>query len=279
MRKIGIVVDSCSSLSEEFINKNDIGVVRFSYELDEISCLEGVDETNEEYYKRLKNSSNFPKTSQPSPGQYLEICKPFLEKYDDVLVFPLSSGLSGSHQTASLIGEHFEKLHIINTYLALDCIRFLIERAVDLIDRDMTVLEIREVLEKDIAEKSYGGFLVANDLEYLERGGRIPQSISKIGDFLNLKPIIEIDTDKKGRLALKEISRGSKRTISRIVDLLPKDSKKVAVGEIYNKEAKEELIKLVKNKLPHASISDCTVTPVIASHIGPNCYMIAYSKV
>lgn len=65
----------------------------------------------------------------------------------------------------------------------------------------------------------------------------------------------------------------------RIVELLPKDAKKVAVGEIYNKEIKEELIELVKNKLPNAEISDCTVTPVIASHIGPNCYVLAYSRV
>jgi len=75
MRKIGIIVDSCSSLSEKYILENDIGVVRFSYDLDEVVCLEGLDETDEKYYSRLKKSSNFPKTSQPSPGEYLEVCK------------------------------------------------------------------------------------------------------------------------------------------------------------------------------------------------------------
>ena len=279
MRKIGIIVDSCSSLSEKYILENDIGVVRFSYDLDEVVCLEGLDETDEKYYSRLKKSSNFPKTSQPSPGEYLEVCKSFLDKYDDILVFPLSSGLSGSYHTACLIGEHFENLHIVNTFLALDAIRFVVERAVELIDMDKSVLEIKAILEKEIINKNYGGFFVTNNLEYLQRGGRIPKSLSKIGDFLNLKPIIEMNTDKKGKLSLKEISRGNKRTIMRIVELLPKDAKKVAVGEIYNKEIKEELIELVKNKLPNAEISDCTVTPVIASHIGPNCYVLAYSRV
>lgn len=279
MRKIGIIADSTASLSQAYIEANHIGMVHFKYTLDGITCREGVDETTDQYHKRLRVSTDFPKTSQPALGDYLSLYKDYSQAYEEVLVLPLSKGLSGAYQTAVLAASDFENVRVLDTGNALDSTRFMIERIVGLIDEGRGADEIVQIIERDKAYPNYSALLVANDLKYLERGGRIPPAVGKVGDFLKLKPILDLNSNQDGKLGVTEISRGDKKTINKLVEKIPAGTKRVAIGDVNNKEIREVLVEKVKVARPEIEISDCTVTPVIASHIGPNCYGLFYSKI
>lgn len=275
MEKIGVVVDSSSSLSPQYIEEKNIGLISFTYTLDGVTKREGIDETSLQYYKRLKNSTDFPKTSQPAIGEYIRVIENYREEYDQVLVFPLSTGLSGSFQTANLVTEGMENVYVVDTRAALDNTRFMVERSFKLIEEGLKAGEIKEKIEGE--RDQYGVLLVANDLDYLRRGGRIPSAIAKMGDVLNIKPIIDMNKDGDGQLGLKDIVRGRKRTLKKMVRLIPPDVKRMAIGDVNSPEIREILETRIAEAFPHAEITRATVTPVIASHIGPSCYGLFYS--
>lgn len=279
MEKIGLIVDSTASLSKDYIKDNDIGVVRFKYSLDGKEYSEGLEESPEEFHLRLKESDDIPKTSQPTVSDYLEIYDQHSKRYDKVLVLPLSKGISGAYQTAVMASKDFEKVRVLDTCNALDSVRFMVEKIYRLMDDGMDAKEIGDTIERDRLYPNYSACLIANELKYLEKGGRIPKAIGSAGDFLRLKPIININAKDDGKLAVTEISRGNKRTINRIVELLPEDTKRVAVGDINNRETRDILEEKILERFPHIELTYATVTPVIASHIGPNCYGMFYAKI
>lgn len=254
MKKIGIIVDSCSSLGEDFLRDHNIGIVRFKYSLDGKSYREGLDQTTEAYHLALEESDDFPKTSQPSLGDYLQIFEEYSQAYEDVIVLPLSRGLSGSYQAAKLASENFDNIRLVDTLQVLDTIRFMVERTLDLIEKGLGAGDIVEILERDKAYPNYGILLVANELQYLEKGGRIPPAIGKLGDFLQLKAILDINTKGDGKLGLKEMSRGTKKTVNSLVQLLPEDVKRVAIGHVNNPQVKEDLQERVRKRFPMLSL-------------------------
>lgn len=276
---IGIIADSTASLSDEYIKENDIGIAHFRYSLDGKTFVEGQDESTKDFHKRLKASGSIPHTSQPPIGEFIDLFDDYSKRYDEVLVITLSKGLSGCFHTAQMASQDYDNVRVLDTNLALDANRFLIENIMKLREEGMGANEIGDIIERDKTYPNLSAILVANELSYLEKGGRIPAAIRRVGDFLRLKPIIDLNADNDGKLGVAEISRGDKKTIKRVVDLIPEDAKRVAVGEVNNQEIKDIIVERIKDQRPDLEITDCTITPVIASHIGPNCYGMFYSKV
>lgn len=276
---IGIIADSTASLSDKYVKENDIGIAHFRYRLDGETFIEGLDESTKDFHKRLKASGSIPQTSQPPIGEYIDLFEDYSKRYDEVLVITMSKGLSGAFQTAQMASQNYDNVRVLDTNLTLDANRFLIENIMKLREEGLGANEIGDIIERDKTYPNLSAILVANDLSYLEKGGRIPSAIRKVGDFLRLKPIINLNADNDGKLGVAEISRGDKKTLKRVVDLIPEDAKRVAVGEVNNQEIKDTIVERIKDQRPDLEVTDCTITPVIASHIGPNCYGMFYSKV
>lgn len=190
---VKIITDSGSDIPQEEANKLGIRVIPIVAIFEKDEFLDGVTITHEEFYHRMEDLHEYPKTTQVNPTTYQKVFEEELEKGNDVLCITLGSKLSGCYQSAliakDMVGS--EKVHVVDSnavsvgqrnivYLALQCL----ENKMD-IDSIVTFIEKKK---EDIV------VLAAVDtLEYLQKGGRISKTTAFIGNVLSIKPVIELE--------------------------------------------------------------------------------------
>ncbi len=264
MKKVGIITDSTAYLDDEFIKQYDIGVVPLSYTFEGENYREGFSETFESFFTRFEKSKDFPVTSQPSTGDFVERYNEWLERYDELLVITISSGISGTYNSAVLAAEIVgsDKITIVDSLNTASNLRFMIKKAVELLKEKSA----QETAETILSERGkYHVLLIADDLEYLRRGGRISSFASSVGNILQLKPIIGL---VEGKLQLAQKTRGTKRAIDTAIKSVPENTEMVSICHIFNDESAEYIASELKSKLPDAEITIDGLGPVIGSHIG-----------
>lgn len=192
-----ILVDSSSDYQlEELIQKN-IALVPINITIGEKSYADGIDLDRSDFYRILEETGEFPKTSQPSPQEFLSIFQDVKEKEDEIICLLLSSELSGTYQSAVLAKDmaNYDKIYLIDTLSATFSIKIMADYACRLRSEGVCAQEIAAKVE---SLKSHVRVVAALDtLEYLSRGGRISKTVAAIGDMANLKPIITITQDGK----------------------------------------------------------------------------------
>lgn len=264
MKKVGIITDSTAYLSDEFIKQHDIGVVPLSYTFEGENYREGISESFDSFFTRFETSKDFPVTSQPSTGDFVERYNEWLERYDELLVICISSGISGTYNNAVLAADMVgaEKITIVDSLNTASNLRFMIERALGLLE-EKSAEETAEILNSE--RNKYHVLLIADDLEYLKRGGRISSFASSVGNILQLKPIIGL---VDGKLELAQRTRGMKKAIDTAIKSVPEDTELVSICHVFNEESAEFIASELKKKLPNAVITIDGLGPVIGSHIG-----------
>lgn len=192
---IRILVDSSSDFPmEEVIEKNMI-FVPISITFGEKSYADGVDISRDAFYELLMKSGEFPKTSQPSPQDFADIFEGAKENGDEVICLLLSSGLSGTCQSAHLAKNmvEYEGIHIVDSLAATVLIKVMADYAYDLVQKGLGAAQIVEKLEMLKSKVKVAASL--DTLEYLQRGGRIGKAAAALGEMASLKPIITILED------------------------------------------------------------------------------------
>ncbi|MBQ7924881.1 MAG: DegV family protein [Lachnospiraceae bacterium] len=190
-----ILVDSAADYLPADAALRNIEFIPLTVTMDEISYQDGIDLTPDEYYEKLAKAENFPKTSQPSPQAFADIFQDVKDKGDEMICITLAAALSGTYQSANIAKDlvDYEHIHIINSKTATVSIRFLADLARDLSDQGVPTLEIIEQVK---ALRSKIKVLAALDtLEYLYKGGRLSKGVATIGEMVNLKPIISLDSE------------------------------------------------------------------------------------
>lgn len=194
---IRILVDSSSDYQiEELIQKN-ITFVPISITIGGKSYADGIELDRNDLYRILEDTGEFPKTSQPSPQDFLSIFQDVKDSGDEIVCLLLSSELSGTYQSAVLAKDmaDYDKIYLIDTLSATYNIKIMADYACRLRSEGVCAAEIAEKIE---ALKSRVKVVAALDtLEYLSRGGRISKTVAAIGDMANLKPIITLTPDGK----------------------------------------------------------------------------------
>ncbi len=192
---IRILVDSSSDYSIEEIRQKGFDLVPISIAIGEKSYVDGFDMGRDEFYEILQKSSDFPKTSQPSPQAFLDIFEDVKAKGDELIGIILSSELSGTFQTAQMAKNMvgYDKIYLIDSRSATYTIKVMADYALQLRNEGKAAPEIVRKLE---AIKSRVKVLAAlNTLEFLGRGGRISKAAAAIGDLANIKPIITVTVE------------------------------------------------------------------------------------
>lgn len=276
MTKIKIITDSTAYLTKEYANEENISIVPLNYVFGEETGKEAFPGEFEDFYNKLENTKLFPTTSQPSAGEFVaEFNKSFEEGYDEIIAIVLSSKLSGTYNSALLAKNMLEdkKVTIIDSQNAAANMRFLVEDAVEMVKSGKSSKEIEEHLNKKKANMII--YLTTESLEYLSRGGRLSSIQSKLGNLLNIKPILEL---KNGELALLEKLRGKNKALKAMIDKIPQDTKQISICHILNKDGAEKLREILKEKFPHIEIQIDELGPVIGAHLGPKGIGICISK-
>lgn len=276
MPKIKIITDSTAYLTKEYVKEENIGVVPLKYVFGDCDYKEPFPGEFEEFYKKLETTKLFPTTSQPSAGEFFNAFnESFEDGYDEVIVIVLSSKISGTYNSAVLAKKMLEnkKITIIDSLSTASTLRFLVEDALDMSKNGIGSKEIEEYLnEKKMKMHIY---LTTETLEYLSRGGRLSTIQSKVGNFLNIKPILEL---KDGELGLLEKLRGKNKAIQAMIDKIPDDVKQIGIAHILNIEGAEKMKIILQEKFPNVDIEIDELGPVIGTHLGPKGIGICISK-
>ena len=285
MEKIAIITDSNSGISPEEAKKLGVFIVPMPVLINEKEYFENVDLTQEKFYEMLESDPDVS-TSQPSPGDVLELWEDVLTKYDAIVHIPMSSGLSASWETASGLAQDFDgKVQVVNNQRIAITMRESVQDAIYLAKNGKTAVEIKEILEKEALESSI--YLMVDTLKYLKKGGRITPAAALLGSALNLKPILQIqgaklDAYKKVRgmkAAKKAILEAVKNDLEgRFADYVAKGemvldvaySKNIEEAKIWYEEVKEAFPGIKINRMDSLGLS-------VACHTGPGVLALAAS--
>lgn len=272
-----IVTDSTANLTVSQLKEYDITEIVWSYfsENQEYSCPDLENFDDKKYYDLIRNGAKIT-TSQINPQQYIDIMKPLLESGRDILFIGLSSGISGSFNSAVMAKRQLEEefperqIELVDSLGAGLGEGFLAVRAAKCRGNGM---ELKETAERILSfrDRMYQVFIV-DDLMHLKRTGRLSNMGAVIGTLLGIKPLLK--GNENGKIVAFGKIRGRKQSIKAMAEkyfALAKNAAKQTIGITYAdcKADAEYLAKLIKEKLPPKKILILKHEPVTGSHIGP----------
>ncbi|HBB44645.1 MAG TPA: hypothetical protein DCZ34_00765 [Clostridiales bacterium] len=263
---IHFVVDSTFCVDEKFKQEHDIKVVGLSVLLDGKTYNETNTEHWQEFYEALKNSKNFPKTTQPSPEEFTNTFDEILSNDKDaqIIVLTLTQSFSGTYNCAKMLAESYNgKVTVIDSENACESALLLLEELVKARDEGKSVQQIVELVE-ELKPKLSVQF-VPTTMEYLRKGGRISLIKSIIANILQFKPIIRT---KQNVLSIAKKCFGMKKTIEEMLNMFVGKVKKMYIVYVYESPFLQYIKDRVKTLFSDLDVEAKCVSPVIGSHVG-----------
>jgi len=278
MNKVSIVTDSTAYLPQEFIDSLGISVVPLSLNWDGKTYRDGIDILPDEFYTRLSKSDTLPTTSQSTVGDYAAVFEKLANENRDVLTLPISSGISGSINSAIQASKMFTKtkIDVVETKLVSMALGFMVLAAARAAAAGASLEECTK-----IAKESYnhiGVYFVVDTLKYLHAGGRIGGAKRFMGTALRIKPVLEI---RDGKIeAVKSVITMNK-AIEAMIELVEKDiaGRKPVRVSVFHALAEEHAVQLLETITKRFGAEESIlsyVSPVVGSHVGPGTLSIAY---
>ena len=246
----------------------------------EMEYSDAVDLTHKEFYEKLIEGDEFPKTSQINPDTFASVFRKVVDDGDTAVVVTLSGKLSGTYQSAMIAAEDFEeKVFVVDSENVCIGERILIQYGLKLRDQGFCASEI--AAELDVQKKHIRVLALLDTLEYLKKGGRISAAVAFAGNVLSIKPVIAVEN---GEVSLIGKARGSKKGNNLLRELIANCGginfdKPYALA--YSGLSDHLLQKYIEDsaeiwashadKLPISSVG-CT----IGTHVGPGAVAVAF---
>ncbi|MCL2865653.1 MAG: DegV family protein [Lachnospiraceae bacterium] len=275
MKKIAIVTDSNSGITQKEAKELDIYVLPMPFFVDGEMFLEGVTLTKEEFFKRLDEGADIS-TSMPSPGDVMDLWNRALEDSDQVLHIPMSSAFSGSCEAAAMLAKDFQgKVVVVDNKRITVTLEQAIHDAIALRKAGKTIEEMKETLEA--SGRNFSIFMTVADLKYLKKGGRISAAAATIGGMLNLKPVLSVQGDALNAIAKKRGMTAARRAMLNFVkeDIAQKfansgDKLVLSIAHTVSGSELDGWLKEIKEHFPQFKDIVCRYVPLsIACHCGP----------
>lgn len=285
MTKIAVVTDSNSGITQAQAKDLGVYVIPMPFIIDEKTYLEDINLTQEEFYEKLQSGANVS-TSQPSPDDVMCLWDELLKEYDEIVHISMSSGLSGSCQTAMMLAEDYDgKVQVVNNQRISVTQRQSALDALALVSNGMNAKEIKDFLEADKYNSSI--YIMLDTLYYLKKGGRITPAAAAIGTMLKLKPVLQIQGEKLDAFAkARTVNQGKSIMINAIKnDIINRfggitEEKGIwlQIAHTNNEEAALVLKDELAEMFPGYDIFIAPLSLSVACHIGPGSLAIACCK-
>ena len=284
MGKVAIVTDSNSGITQAEGKKMGIYVLPMPFYINEELFYEDITLTQEEFYEKLAGDADI-KTSQPAPGDVMDMWDKALEEYDEIVHIPMSSGLSGSCETALMLAQDYEgKVQVVNNQRISVTQRQSVMDAMALAEQGHSAAEIKEILERDKFESSI--YIMVDTLYYLKKGGRITPAAAALGTLLKLKPVLQIQGEKLDAFAK---ARTVKQAKNLMIEAMKHDfaerfhdpegkSMHLEMAYTYDLDAAEAFRQEVQEAFPGLEIHMDPLSLSVSCHIGPGALAVACSK-
>lgn len=283
-KKIAIVTDSNSGITQAEGKQLGIVVLPMPFMINEETFYEDITLTQTEFYEKLESGVNVV-TSQPSPKSVLELWDKLLSEYDEIVHIPMSSGLSGSCQSAMMLSEDYDgKVQVVNNQRISVTQRQSALDAKMLAERGMDATQIKEFLEKDKFNSSI--YIMLDTLYYLKKGGRITPAAAAIGTMLRLKPVLQIQGEKLDAFAkARTVNQGKSIMISAIRNDMETrfggasaDNIWLEIAYTKNTDTAIQFMEELKKEFPGFDIIYNPLSLSVACHIGPGALAVACCK-
>jgi len=278
MKKVAIITDSTAYLPEYLVDELGIHVIPLTLLWGEDVYRDGVDIRSEEFYARLAEANVLPTTSQPSVGEFTSLFSRLLDEDYAVLAMLISSGISGTVDSALQARDAFPgaPITVVDSHLVAMPLGFMVMKVARAAQAGASLEECQALAEAVYSK--IGVYFMVDDLKYLHMGGRINTAKRLLGSALDLKPIMEL---KDGKIELVESVRSRKKALARMLDLVERDiagSEGVRIAAFHaaaEEEAQALLVQAVERFNPIETVTTF-VSPVIGAHTGPGTVSIAY---
>ena len=284
--KTAIMTDSNSGITQAQGKEWGIFVLPMPFMIDGQDYYEDINLTQKEFYEKLKDGSDIS-TSQPSPESVTKLWDEILEEYDEIVHIPMSSGLSGSCQTARMLAEDYDgKVEVVNNQRISVTQRQSVLDAKKMAKEGKTAKEIRQYLETTKFDSSI--YIMLDTLKYLKKGGRITPAAAALGTLLRLKPVLQIQGEKLDAFAKARTIKQAKNIMITAIgrDMEQRFGDKsgakihLCISHTDNEEAALELKEELKAVFPDTG--EIHIDPLslsVSCHIGPGALAIACAKV
>lgn len=285
MQNYVVIADSSCDLPAEYLDTHEIKLVPYYVTVDGQNYKrESIDITSDEFYKALEERKVYPKTSLPPTSDYINVFTPPLEQGLDILCICLTSKFSGSYQSAHIAKDMLHekypnrKILIVDSILCTGGQGMLVQAATQLREQGKSIEETKGIIE-EIKHRTRLIFTVDN-LEYLQRGGRIGKVSAVAGSLLNIKPIIVM---RNGELVPQAKIRGRKKAMDEVIEIATKETEGVREQYHFSLLHTNSLADLhsLGDALSHrwgalgTGLPICRIGVTIGTHIGPTVVGIA----
>ena len=266
-----IVLDSTADLPDAADRFPNWRVVPLYVRFGDESLRDGVDIDPAEFYRRLRESSVFPTTSQPTPGDFLA-CYEELRAYERILSLHVSARVSGTFASAEAAAAELGHgvVRAIDTETASASIAMLALAIQRRLERGTSDEEIDDLVQRYLRDR--GLLFTVDTFEFLQRGGRIGKAAAFAGTLLQVKPILSI---RGGEVEPVKRVRGERKAFAELAAALETETRdepayRLAVAHAAAPERAAELEAVVRERRPHAELElVVALGAVIGAHAGP----------
>ena len=284
MSKIAIVTDSNSGITQKEGKELGISVIPMPFYINDELYFEDITLTQEEFYQKLDEDADI-KTSQPAPGDVLDLWEKLLEDHDEIVHIAMSSGLSSSCATAAMLADDYDgKVQVVDNQRISVTQRQSVADAMKLAEEGKSAKEIKDILEADKLDS--GIFIMVDTLKYLKKGGRVTSAGAAIGTVLGIKPVLQIHGENLDAFAK---TRGVKQAKKKMIAAVRKEleerfpdgdfAKHAYLQSAYTKDKeaalkwKEELMA----EFPEMEFHQDPLSLSVACHIGAGALAVAWT--
>ena len=285
MSKVAIVTDSNSGITQADGKEMGVFVLPMPFYIDDELFFEEITLTQEEFYQKMESDADI-KTSQPAPGDVMKLWDDILKEYDEIVHIPMSSGLSGSCETAMMLAEEYDgKVKVVNNQRISVTQRRSVMEAKALADAGKNAEEIKALLEEIKLESDI--YITLDTLKYLKKGGRLTPAAAAIGTVLNLKPVLRIKGEKLDAFSKARGWKSAKKTmiqtIQKVIDTEFSDCKgpeNLYIDAAYtgNQEDANEWKRELEETFPEYDIYMAPLSLSVACHIGPGARAVTVTR-
>ncbi len=271
MKQIAIVTDSTSDLPAETYEGYDLTVIPLTVLFeDKVYIDNGIDIKPEDFYKMIQDSTEMPKASQPTPGDFLKVYDSLNKQGKDIISIHISRKLSGTLNSAELALKQLgrEKVEIIDSeFVHMPC-GFLVLKAAELARNGNTKAEILDAV--DALRKEINSLFIPRSLDNLIKGGRVTKLKGMMANLLDVKPILTL---KDGEVSLYKNSRKWELAKKEVLDIMEsllkgKGELTVSIGDVGSRQDADEVEARIQERFKPASIIRTSIGIVVGSHLG-----------
>ncbi|SNP47804.1 DegV family protein [Streptococcus pneumoniae] len=280
--KLAVFTDSSAYLSEETLQREDLFVLDIPVNIDGEEYVEGINLSAEEFYQKMAQASELPKTSQPSIAKLDEILTSLKEQgYTHALGLFLSSGISGFYQNIQYMVDDYEGLTIAfpDTLITSAPLGIMVESVFNWRDQGDDFASIQDKLAIQISRTS--AFIMVDDLDHLVKGGRLSNGAAILGNLLSIKPILYFND--QGVIEVYEKVRTEKKATKRLIEIIKETTAsgqyRVIVIHGNVPEKAEELRQHLLDFGLGSDVSLATFGSVIGTHLGAGSIALGYIPV